>query len=386
MAMCLFSHPAYSEPNASAKEEIKKFEAFTGKIIGNKVRLRSAPDLDSSIIIQEMQKNDLLLVVDEHSDFWAVSPPESNKAYVFRSYILDNTVEAERVNVRLTPDTDSPILTQLHSGDKIEGKICEENHKWLEIPMPHKVRFYVAKEYVSKAGDQNYLAKMKERKVEVDNLLNSAYFLTEQECKKPFNAMHPQDAIIQFETIITSYTEFPEHVSQAKDGLALLQDNYLQKKIAYLEEKEQITQEQKEKLLSELPKLNKTSQKEEKSSVYSQMKAQFSTASEKWLQKEKELFESWNSYHSDKTLSDFYQEQEVNAISINGLLEPYSKEVNDKPGDHLLKDPDTHQPVAFVYSTKVDLDKYIGKQVTMVVCPRPNNNFAFPAYYVTEIK
>jgi len=42
--------------------------------------------------------------------------------------------------------------------------------------------------------------------------------------------------------------------------------------------------------------------------------------------------------------------------------------------------------VAYLYSTQVNLEDFVGKRVTLLVSPRPNNNFAFPAYYVFEVE
>src|SRR5271168_5087155 len=87
-------------PQAPAAKQatIKKgesFKPFTGKVLANKVRVRVKPDYDSHIF-RQIGKNDLLLIVGEEGDFYAVQPPKDTKAYVFRSYILDNVVEANR--------------------------------------------------------------------------------------------------------------------------------------------------------------------------------------------------------------------------------------------------------------------------------------------------
>lgn len=58
--------------------------------------------------------------------------------------------------------------------------------------------------------------------------------------------------------------------------------------------------------------------------------------------------------------------------------------MKNNPGDYLLKDKEN--TLAFVYATKIDLEKWIGKRVSIECLPRPNNHFAFPAYYVISIK
>jgi hypothetical protein len=54
--------------------------------------------------------------------------------------------------------------------------------------------------------------------------------------------------------------------------------------------------------------------------------------------------------------------------------------VKNKPGDFILRNKDI--PVGYVYSTIVNLQSLVGKNVRLIAAPRPNNNFAFKAYYV----
>ncbi len=110
--------------------------------------MRLRPDLDSRII-KELSKNELVTIIGEKGDFWAVQAPAGTKAFIFRSFVLDNVVEGTRVNVRLEPSLDAPVIAHLSSGDKIEDpSISPINPKWLEIappakhPLLHRQRLY----------------------------------------------------------------------------------------------------------------------------------------------------------------------------------------------------------------------------------------------------
>ena len=197
-AVCLTANapaePAAKTGRPADTQEAKKsesFKSFTGKVLANKVRIRSKADMESRIV-RQVNKNDLLLVIGEAGDFWAVQPPKGTKAYVFRSYVLDNVVEANRVNVRLEPHVDAPIIGQLQSGDKVDGVVCAMNHKWFEIAPPKNSRFFISKEYIEKAGNPDYLSVMEKRKGEVEEQLSSAFFLAEAECKKNYEEMAPK--------------------------------------------------------------------------------------------------------------------------------------------------------------------------------------------------
>jgi len=357
----------YSEEKASPKN----FKPFTGKVIGNKVRMRSGADLDSAIISQ-LNKDQLVLVLKDSNEFWGVKPASKNKGYVFRSYVIDNTVEADRVNIRLEPNVDAPIIGQLHSKDIVDGKMCPENNKWLEIDLPSDVCFYISKEYITYSGDVDLYVKTQIRQDEVEKLLNSAYFITQGECKKPYDEMNPDQAIEKFDEIIKHYPDFTAYVQQAKDGLALLQDNYLQKKIAYLEAKANISQVEKDELSKAVEKITVTKKNE---SITEKMKF--------WESVENSLYRTWTTFHPEKKQKDFYKEQEINSMMLSGIIESFTQKIKNKPGDYLVK---SNNNSAYLYSTKVNLDEYVGKKVKLKVSPRPNNNFAFPAYFVNEVE
>lgn len=381
--------PAPAQPAKTAAAPAKKTEAFkpfTGKVAANKVRIRSKADIEAHII-KQANKNDLLLVVGEEGDFYAIEPMKDTKAYVFRSYILDDVVEANRVNVRLEPHVDAPIIGQLQAGDKVKGQVCALNHKWLEIAPPKGTRFFVSKEFITQAGGPDYLATMEKRKSQVVEMLANAYASAESECKKNYEEMSPQQTIEQFQTILRNFTDFPEACSQAKEGLALLKETYLNKKIGYLEARAELPESAKKELLAK--------HKAESSELFADCSVKidpelFSKRSVKrdclsfWDTLEESLYLSWSAFHSGKKIDDFYAEQKANATVLTGRIEAYDYDVKNKPGDFVLRGPDA--PIAYLYSTHIDLSQHQGRQITLLAAPRPNNHFAFPAYYVLSVE
>ncbi|NGX56833.1 MAG: hypothetical protein K1060chlam5_01079 [Candidatus Anoxychlamydiales bacterium] len=373
--ICLFSFfiNAYANPSS--------FHSFTGKITGNKVRVRTSADLDGKVV-KQLNKNELVFVKKEANDFYAIKPFSTSKAYVYKNLIVDGVVDGNLVNIRFSPDLDSPVLGQLKKGDRVLGDVCEQNSKWYEIQIPDHISFYIAKEYITYAGDEKYYAQIEKKKSEVETLLNSAYFITQTEIKKPYDEMRPDQAIDQFDAIIKGYSDFPEHVKQAKEGLVLLQDNYLQKKIAYLEAKASISEMEKEELLLSIEKSNSPKIKRP---VYTSIKSNKNLPEKlKFYQPlEESLYLTWTTFHPDKSIDDFYLEQEIDANTISGVIESYSHPIKNKPGNFIVSNGSKK---AYLYSTKLDLDKYVGKKIKLKVSPRPNNNFAYPAYFVNSIE
>lgn len=366
---------------------VKAFKPFTGRVSANKVRMRVKADLDSHII-RQFAKNDLLLIVGEEGEFFAVEPPKDSKAYVFRSYVLDDVVEANRVNVRLEPHPDAPVIGQLEAGKKVTSQVCALNHKWLEIPMPSGSHFYVSKEFVTTAGGPEYLATMEKRKAQVEDLYNSACLLAESEVKKDYEEMSIFTASEQFQTILRGYTDFPEMLTQAKEALAHLKEAYLNKKIAYLEEKAELSPTAKEELIAKHNEETKDyfTTEQQPSNFFAKRKPKTTATGENriWDTLEESLYLSWTAFHSGKKLDDFYAEQKANSTVLVGKLEPYTNPVKEKPGNYILRG--SSGPIAYVYSTHIDLEKYADQMVTMTASPRPNNHFAFPAYFVLSVE
>jgi hypothetical protein len=193
-----------------------------------------------------------------------------------------------------------------------------------------------------------------------------------------------------FQTILRNYSDFHEAVAQAKEGLALLKDTYLQKKIAYLESKAELSTSAKEELLAKHKAESRELFADNPVKVDPELwgkravKREMTDQMHFWDTVEESLYLSWTAFHTGKKFDDFYAEQKANASVVTGILESYSHPVKDKPGNFILRGEDS--PIAYLYSTRVDLEKYAGKKLTLLVSPRPNNHFAFPAYYVLSVE
>lgn len=370
------------EPNAPQTEQPKSktpFTAFTGKVIKNKVRLRLQPNLEGPIL-RELNRNDLLVVVGEQDDYYAVQAPDDIHAYVYRSYILDHIVDGNRVNVRLEPNTESPVVLQLNAGDKVEGNISPLNSKWMEIKLPLSARFYVAKDYIENIGDAKLMETISVKREEVNRLLNTTHEISLTELQKPYPEINLEGVNSSLTRIISGYPELGEQVERAKSLQAMVQEHYLQKKIAYLEAKQASpTQDTsfKTDMITVLPELSQDH-------LDSSLATNKLTA---WEPVERKLFEQWEVDHEGSSIEDFYQDQQLSSIHISGVLESYDRIVKNKPGDYILVNDQVNPTQSYyLYSTKINLANLIGQRVTLEVAKRDNNNFAFPAYYVISVK
>lgn len=396
-----------SEQTASSSHKSKKasFEPFTGKITKNKVRLRLQPNYDGQVI-QELNQGDIYVALDETEDFFSVKPPADYKAYVFRTFVLDNVIEGNRVNVRLKPDLDALVIAQLNSGDRVDGKVNPANPKWLEIQMPDSARFYVAKEYMEKIGDVDYLARLEKRRQDVNHLLNTNEIMSQAELQRPFNQINIEGIKASYQRILSDYADFPEATAKAREDLAALQENYTTKKVAYLESQsrhssnqlETKTQVLHQELQAHKSKIANLEQQIEQSrqAVSVQSPAAASLTAIKpatlpinmsiWIPQEENLFLAWSQQTGNSSPMDFYQDQMQNAFFLRGVIDPYNRPVKNKPGDYMLINASNKLPIAFLYSTQINLQDYVGHEMTLRVAPRANNHYAFPAYFVLSVE
>ena len=343
------------------------FSHFTGKVKRKKVRLRAHADLESRVV-KELQQGEMVVVIGKKGDFYAVEPPAGIKAYVFRSFVLDGVVEGNRVNVRLEPSLDAPIIGHLNSGDHIKGSISALNNKWYEISPPSNTRFYVAKEFIESIGGPELKAQLDKRRNAAEQLLDAATLLTQVEMNKSYPQMEIDQIKHKYQTVMNDFTDFPDLVDKAKESFNALQEEYTQRKIGFLEDKAE----------------GKISGDVEKTSSFIELALNPTDRMKMWEPIEESLYLSWASRNEDRSIDEFYTDQKQAATKITGFVEPYTAPVKNKPADHIVKNGDL--PVAYVYSTQINLQEYAGKKVTLLVTPRSNNNFAFPAYFVLSVE
>lgn len=382
---------------------------FTGKVVSNKVRLRLQPNLDGHIV-RQMAKDELAIVINEEEDFYVVKAPTNMKAYVFRTFVLDNVIEGDRVNVRLEPSLESPVIAQLNTGDKVNGKVCESNSKWVEISPPEATKLYIAKEYIEQVGDIDYFTKTQQRRDAATRELNNAYVMSQSELNRPFEEINPQTITTSFQKVCNDFNDCEEVSRRAAELEELFLQAYTQKKVAFLESKTQnsstlTTWEQKnEELntqiesyqvrLTELENLLKEERgfkllpEEPGTSSLATTPAydKHTYALSVWEPLEINRYEEWAKEREMGTIQDFYAEEQINGTELTGIVEPYTRPIKNKPGDFLLLDRETKAPVAYLYSTAVNLYEHSGKEIKVIAAPRPNNNFAYPAYNALTIE
>lgn len=375
------------------------FKAFTGKVIGNRVRMRVAPTIESQVV-RETAPGEMFAVVGEEKGFYVVQPSRASHGYVFRTFVLDGIVEGDRVNIRMSPDQEAPIIGRLNSGEKVNASVCEANNKWLEIQLPKSVHFYIAKEFIEHAGEVDMIAQVETRQDQAYHVLGSAFHAAQAEIQKPFDEIAIENVHNKFSTLIQTYSDMPDIVTKAKEAENAIEEAYIQKKIAFLESKADRTVASRDLEAGQLQKLSQLgaqlrdgAKKESAGEIgkaasnvlgHSLISGEMTDKMMVWNSLEESLYHLWAVTNEGKTIYDFYEEESVNATVLTGIVEPFNKPVKNRPGDYILRSE--NMPVGFLYSTRVNLHELVGKKVTLATAPRPNNNFAFPAYFVLSVE
>ncbi|MDF2576976.1 MAG: hypothetical protein K0S74_460 [Chlamydiales bacterium] len=377
------SSSSSTEIDTVAIQHKSSFKPFVGRIKGNKVRLRSQPTLDSPVI-RELQRGEYLTINGESELFYNVVPPADTKAYVFRTFVLDGVIEGNRVNVRIEPRLDSPVIAQLNTGDSVEGVISTESSKWLEITPPKSTHFYVAKEFVEYAGEKDYLKTLEKRREEARQLLYAAQFMAHAELQKDISKVDLKQILLDYEKISATYADIPDILELAQFQLNQIQKEYWikQKRYPYEPVSDNANLEKNTDFATFLNPIDVPLEERE---VKQHLELQLTDKMKLWQPIEEELFKTWQQQHgSEKQIEDFYLDQQLHAIKLKGIIEPYLLPIKNKPGDYLLLD---HKriPIGYLYSTVINLQEFVGQEVSIIATERSNHHFAFRAYFVLGI-
>ena len=379
---------ASSQPSSPVKGCVS-FSSFTGEIKGDRVRMRLAPHIDSTII-KELSKGDLVAVVGENKEYYIITAPQGLKGYVFRTFVLDNVIEGEQVNVRLEPSTSSPVLIRLTRGTTVHATSEQSHGKWLEISIPDQCLFYVAKNFISQKGPIELYQRLEGQKKIALDMLNSAMDFATVELKKDLKDIDLESIYRKINQLQSDeFADIPGLSAMIRSALEKVQDAYLTKSIEKQGSGDSLTSESSTASTLLLPTESSST-----TSLLSQHIRKQTLLNTKPLSQGREsfelsLFKIWANMHPQDvahtlTLEDFYREESKHKQVFTGILEVYPHIVKNHPGDYLLRDQE--KVLTFLYATHLKLEDWVGKKVTVEAVSRPNNHFAFPAHFVLSIK
>jgi hypothetical protein len=205
----------------------------------------------------------------------------------------------------------------------------------------------------------------------------------EEELSKGFDEIQIQPVLSLYQEVVDNYAEFQEQAAMAASLSKQLTDDYLKVKIAYLETKAA----EADRLAANQQWWSSQSDRFATSVHAPKESASLETGRMAfWKQVEQKYIDRWLAANHESDPSKFYAYQREKGTELCGVIEPYLRPVKNKPGDYLLLSPEDAKPIAYLYSTEVNLQQALGQELELLVVERPNNQFTYPAYYVLDVK
>lgn len=173
--LLLFAHTAFTQEKAP----------FIATITRDRVNIRAGTNLNYEVMYQ-LNKNDLVRVVDEMDNWYKVRLPEQVLCYIKSDYVEKNEgvgrVKGDSVNIRCGPGQNYTILAQLNKDDKV--KIIKDLNGWYGIAAPSKVYGYIHKEFVKYYMQEDDYIKQEKKKEELLQRFSRVQKIYDEELKK----------------------------------------------------------------------------------------------------------------------------------------------------------------------------------------------------------
>ena len=120
------------------------------KVVGDRVSLRAAPEINS-VLLDRAMSGDLLTLKDNSKKEWiGVAPPYSMDVWVHSDYIRDGKVMPARLNIRSGPSLNHGKVGVVERGDVLT--IRGEAGKWLRIAPPDETIVWISRKYTEIIG------------------------------------------------------------------------------------------------------------------------------------------------------------------------------------------------------------------------------------------
>jgi len=118
------------------------------RVIGERVNMRAKPRLNAEVVIQA-QYDDQLTAYEIGEEWIEVAAPEAVNLWVTKKFVQmpQNTIGANRVNVRAGPSINYNIVDTLDLGDSVVPR-GEEIQDWIKIAPTPKARIWIHRDFV----------------------------------------------------------------------------------------------------------------------------------------------------------------------------------------------------------------------------------------------
>lgn len=368
--------PEIAKANAPlSKSQILQSE-FTGKVQVHCAPLRSAPQADS-ITVAEVERATLLRVFGKSGDFYQVAPPEGLKAYIASRFVSGESIVGQHVNVRSRPNTESAILGQVNSGDRIKAESLLKAPDWVEIPFPESRKLFIRADLIAKiAGDASF-EEYQHQRSDILRALNEAQTLNAEALSQLQDDRPTQ---ISWNTVRAAFEKAQNLASKSPAFSELEVSSKQQLQEAFLKYQATFAATEQLRKAQTEPTIPQDTKDQTKTDATPQL-----SESNAWTQIEEQQLKDWLNEHPEKDRDHYALMQEDQAQILEGKLIPFTRpDLRQKPGDFILMSQDL--PIAYLYSSTIDLQQLNEKTLKLKAVKRDDLGFALPAYCVLTIE
>jgi hypothetical protein len=119
-------------------------EVFKVRVTGDRVNLRTKPELNSTSLEPAMRGEELVYI-DATNGWVAVEPPDYIDCWVSSEFIKQGVVQPKKLNVRAGPSLNYAVLAVVKAGDSVKerGKF----NGWLKIAPPPGCRVWISEQF-----------------------------------------------------------------------------------------------------------------------------------------------------------------------------------------------------------------------------------------------
>lgn len=118
------------------------------RVTADNVNLRAKPQLAAEVVAQAAY-DDRLVAYEIGAEWVEVAAPPTVDLWVMKQYVQtpQNTIGANRVNLRAGPSINYNVVATLALGDQVEPR-GEEMQDWLKVAPPPSAHVWISREYV----------------------------------------------------------------------------------------------------------------------------------------------------------------------------------------------------------------------------------------------
>lgn len=123
------------------------------RVTGNRVNMRSLPGFENSEVLAQADYGEIVTAVEKGDEWVGVEPPATVSYWVNKLYVAqpENTVGANRLNVRAGPSLNYNVVATLERGTAVDVK--EELGEWLRIGAPAGTLVWIYRDFLEPAEE-----------------------------------------------------------------------------------------------------------------------------------------------------------------------------------------------------------------------------------------